>query len=358
MKLRKIVALLCVALAMTMAFAGGASEDSDKPYVGVSMPTQSTQRWNQDGNNMKAMLEGAGYRVDLQFAEDIVETQVSQIENMITRGVDVLVIAPVESSSLSSVVDRAADAGIPVISYDRLIMNTENISYYATFDNFECGVLQGQFIIDSLGLEDGNGPFNIELFGGDPGDNNAFFFYDGAISVLQPYFDNGQLVIKSGQTGMDVCGVLNWDVAATQARMDNLLTSNYADGSRVDAILCPTDLQSYGIVSSLKNSGYGTAELPFPVITGQDSETAAVKSIIAGELSMTIFKDTRALAAKVVEMVNAILTETTVEVNDTSTYNNGVKVVDSYLLSPVVVTKDNYKEVLVDSGYYTEDQLV
>lgn len=355
--MRKVMAaVLAVAMVLSLAACGGKKED-DQKYVGVSMPTQSTQRWNQDGANMKTMLEEAGYKVDLQYAEDVVETQVSQIENMITKGVDVLVVAPVEASSLSDVIDKAAKAEIPVISYDRLIMNTENLSYYATFDNFEVGVLQANFLVENLGLVNGSGPFNIEVFGGDPGDNNAFFFYDGAMSVLQPYVEQGKLVIKSGQVGMDVCGILNWDVAATQARMDNLLTSNYSDGSRVDAVLCPTDLQSYGIISSLKNSGYGTANLPLPLITGQDAETAAVKSIIADELSMTIFKDTRALAKKVVEMVDAILKGETAETNDSSTYNNGVKVVDSYLLKPMVVTKDNYENVLIDSGYYTADQL-
>ena len=355
---KSITLFLTLGMAATFVACGssGAGE-KDQKYIGVAMPTQSGQRWNQDGQNMKTMLEEAGYQVDLQYAEDVVETQVSQIENMITKGVDVLVVAPVESSSLTDVVDKAADAGIPVISYDRLIMNTENVSYYATFDNFQVGVLQAEYIVDQLDLNGSDASYNLELFGGDPGDNNAFFFYDGAMSVLQPYIDEGKLVVKSGQVGMDVCGILNWDAAATQARMDNLLTSTYADGSRVDVVLSPSDLQTYGIISSLKNSGYGTEKLPLPIVTGQDAETAAIKSIIAGEQSMTIFKDTRVVAGKVVGMVQSILEGGTAEVNDTETYNNGAKTVESYLLDPVVVTIDNYKSVLIDSGYYTEAQL-
>ena len=198
MKTMKKSITLFLTLGMSATFvacgSSGAGKE-DQKYIGVAMPTQSGQRWNQDGQNMKTMLEEAGYQVDLQYAEDVVETQVSQIENMITKGVDVLVVAPVESSSLTDVVDKAADAGIPVISYDRLIMNTENVSYYATFDNFQVGVLQAEYIVDQLDLNGSDASYNLELFGGDPGDNNAFFFYDGAMSVLQPYIDEGKLVV-------------------------------------------------------------------------------------------------------------------------------------------------------------------
>jgi putative multiple sugar transport system substrate-binding protein len=326
-------------------------------YVGIAMPTQSTQRWNQDGGNMKTMFEQAGYKVDLQFGEDIVENQIAQIENMITKGVNILIIAPIDGDSLADVVDKAAEQKIPVIAYDRLIRNTPNISYYATFDNFKVGVIQGNYIIEKMGLKDGKGPFNIELFGGDPADNNAGFFYNGAMSVLQPYIDNGQLRVKSGQTGMDVVGTPGWSASAAQARMDNILTGFYSDGSRVDIILAPADLLSYGLISSVKSIGYGSPNLPIPLITGQDAEIAAIKYIISGEQAQTIFKDTRELAKKVVEMVEAVLSGRKAEVNDTSTYDNGKKVVESYLLEPVSVDINNYKEILVDSGYYTEAQL-
>jgi len=353
-----IVLLLGMAL-MAAGCGGGGSGGSgggEAGFVGISMPTKSSERWVHDGNNMKAEFEKRGYKVDLQYAEDIVENQVSQIENMITKGVDVLVIAAIDGESLTNVLDKANSEGVKVIAYDRLIRKSEHVSYYATFDNFKVGVLQASYIEQALGLKDGKGPFNIELFAGSPDDNNAYFFFDGAMSVLQPYIDAGQLVVRSGQTNFDQVATLRWDGATAQARMDNLLSAHYTT-ERVDAVLSPYDGISIGIISSLKGVGYGSADKPMPVITGQDAELASVKSIIAGEQTSTIFKDTRELAKKAAEMAEAVLKGEEPEVNDTTTYDNGVKVVPSYLLEPVSVDKSNYKEVLIDSGYYTEDQL-
>ena len=326
-------------------------------FVGVLMPTQSSQRWIQDGDNMKKQLEAKGYKVDLQYAEDVVENQVSQFENMVTKGVNVLVVASIDGEALTAVIDKAAAQGIKVIAYDRLIRGTGNIDYYATFDNFKVGVQQGSYIEEKLGLKEGKGPFNIELFGGSPDDNNAYFFYDGAMSVLQQYIDQGKLVVKSGQTGMDKVSTLRWDGATAQSRMDNILSANYSDGSKVDAVLSPYDGISIGILSSLKAVGYGSADMPLPIVTGQDAEVPSVKSIIADEQAQTVFKDTRVLAEKTVEMVDAVLQGKEAPVNDTKTYDNGVKVVPSFLCDPVSVDKSNYKEILIDSGYYTEDQI-
>jgi putative multiple sugar transport system substrate-binding protein len=275
---------------------------------------------------------------------------------MVTKGDKVLVIASIDGTTLSDVLQKAHDAGIKVIAYDRLIRNSGNVDYYATFDNFKVGVLQAGSIVDALGLKDGKGPFNIELFGGSPDDNNAFFFYDGAMSVLKPYIDSGKLVVKSGQMGMDKVGTLRWDPATAQARMDNLLSAYYTD-SHVDAVLSPYDGLSIGILSSLKGVGYGTGGVKLPVVTGQDSEIPSVKSIIAGEQHSTIFKDTRDLAKVTVGMVNALMEGKTPEVNDTKTYDNGVKVVPSFLLTPVAVDKTNYEKILVEGGYYKADQL-
>jgi putative multiple sugar transport system substrate-binding protein len=341
---------------MLIVSACGGSGSGGSGFVGIAMPTKSSERWVHDGNNMKAEFEKRGYKVDLQYAEDIVENQLSQLENMITKGVDVLVIASIDGESLTNVLDKAAKEGIPVIAYDRLIRKSEHVSYYATFDNFKVGVLQASYIEQALDLKSGKGPFNIELFAGSPDDNNAYFFFNGAMSVLQPYIDNGQLVVRSGQTNFDQIATLRWDGATAQARMDNLLSAHYTT-ERVDAVLSPYDGISIGIISSLKGVGYGSADKPMPVITGQDAELASVKSIIAGEQTSTIFKDTRELAKKAVEMAEAVLKGEEPEVNDTTTYDNGVKVVPSYLLEPVSVDITNYKEVLVDSGYYTEDQL-
>src|SRR3979411_697549 len=254
----------------SVAFSGLALAQG-KPTVGIAMPTKASARWIDDGNNIVKVLKERGYNTDLQYAEDDIPNQLSQIENMVTKGAKVLVIASIDGTTLSNVLKQAKDKGITVIAYDRLIRDTPNPDYYATFDNFQVGVLQAQSIEKELGLKEGKGPFNIELFGGSPDDNNAFFFYDGAMSILQPYIDSKKLVIQSGQTGMKKVGTLRWDGAVAQARMDNLLSSHYTD-KHVDAVLSPYDGLSIGILSSLKGVGYGTSDLPMPVVTGQDRE--------------------------------------------------------------------------------------
>ena len=328
----------------------------DKGSVGVSMPTKTSSRWIADGNSMVSALAAKGYKADLQYADDDMATQLAQIENMITKGAKVLVIAAIDGTTLSDALQKAADKGIKVIAYDRLIVGSKNVDYYATFDNFQVGVLQAQSIEKALGLKSGKGPFNIELFGGSPDDNNAFFFYDGAMSVLKPYIDSGKLVVRSKQMGMEKVGTLRWDGAVAQARMDNLLSANYGN-AKVHAVLSPYDGLSRGILSSLKGVGYGSAAQPFPYVTGQDAEVASVKSMIAKEQSSTVFKDTRELAKVAANMVDAMMSGKKPEINDTKTYNNKVKVVPSYLLKPVSVDLSNYKQVLIGSGYIKEEQL-
>jgi putative multiple sugar transport system substrate-binding protein len=325
--------------------------------VGIAMPTKSSARWIADGDNMVKVLQSLGYETDLQYAEDVIENQVSQIENMITTGANALVIAAIDGEALGQVLTKANEAGIPVIAYDRLIRGSEFVSYYATFDNFKVGVQQATTLVKGLKLDAGEkGPFNIELFAGSPDDNNAYFFFDGAMSVLQPYIDSGALVVKSGQTEFNQVATLRWDGATAQARMDNILTSTYSKDVTVDAVLSPYDGISIGIISALKSAGYfGSGKRP--LVSGQDAEAPSVKSIIAGEQYSTIFKDTRELAKKAASMVDAVLKGTEPEVNDTKTYDNGVKVVPSYLLEPVAVDITNYKAVLIDSGYYTEADL-
>jgi putative multiple sugar transport system substrate-binding protein len=344
----------------TVAFGvmalSGAAQAQDKGTIGIAMPTKSSARWISDGNSMVQALKAKGYSADLQYAEDDIPNQLAQVENMITKGDKVLVIAAIDGTTLSNALQKAADKGVKVIAYDRLIRGSKNVDYYATFDNFQVGVLQGGYIEKALNLKAGKGPFNIELFGGSPDDNNAFFFYDGAMSVLKPYIDSGKLVVRSKQMGMDKVSTLRWDGAVAQARMDNLLSAYYSN-AHVDAVLSPYDGLSIGILSSLKGVGYGTPKQPMPVVTGQDAEVPSVKSILAGEQSQTVFKDTRELAKVAAGMVDAVLTGKQPEINDTKTYNNGVKVVPSYLLKPVNVDKSNWKEVLVGSGYYKESQI-
>ncbi|MCQ8783386.1 sugar ABC transporter substrate-binding protein [Aurantimonas sp. MSK8Z-1] len=353
----RLMNTLMAGLAVTLLAAAPAMAQ-DKGTVGIAMPTKSSARWIDDGNNMVKQFQAEGFQADLQYAEDDIPNQLSQVENMVTKGVNALVIASIDGTTLSNVLANAAAAEIPVIAYDRLIRDTPNVDYYATFDNFQVGVLQAQSLVDGMKQRFPDAkPFNVELFGGSPDDNNAYFFYNGAMSVLQPMIDSGDIKIVSGQMGMDKVGTLRWDGSVAQARMDNLLSANYTGDQKVNGVLSPYDGLSIGIISSLKGVGYGSGDLQMPIITGQDSEVPSVKAILRGDQYSTIFKDTRELAKVTVGMVEAVLNGKKPEVNDTTTYNNGVKVVPSYLLKPVLVTKDNWKQVLVDSGYYKEDQI-
>ena len=352
----KLMTSLLAAAAISIASFAAPALAQDKGTVGISMPTKTSTRWISDGETMEKLFKEAGYTPDLQFADDDIPNQLAQIENMVTKGAKVLVIGAIDGTTLSDILQKAHDAGVKVIAYDRLIRDSGNVDYYATFDNFQVGVQQATSLVQGLKLDGATEPKNIELFGGSPDDNNAFFFYDGAMSVLQPLIDSGKIVVKSGQKGMDQVGTLRWDGAVAQARMENLLSSNYTD-AKVDGVLSPYDGLSIGIISALKGVGYGSGDMPMPVVTGQDAELPSVKSILAGEQYSSIFKDTRELAKVTVGMVNAIMDGKEPEVNDTKTYENGVKVVPSYLLKPVAVDKSNVKDVLVSSGYYTEDQI-
>lgn len=339
---------------------GGATQAPEDLLVGVSMPTQTSERWIADGNSVKEQLEAAGYQVDLQYAGDEIPVQSQQVDQMITKGADALIIAAIDGTALSSQLDAAAAANIPVISYDRLILGNGNVNFYVSFDNLKVGEQQGNALLTGLGLKtaDGGagtatGPFNVELFAGSLDDNNTRYFYEGAMSVLQPFIDNGSLVVKSGQTTVDQIAILRWQQETAQKRMEDLLTSAYNDGSKVDGVLSPYDGLSRGIITALQNAGYGTAANPMPAITGQDAEIASVKLINDGVQNSTIFKDTRLLAEQAAVAAQAFLGGTEPEANDTTTYDNKVKVVPSYLLPIVTVYKDNIQSELVDSGYWT-----
>lgn len=354
MKRKLFAAVLCASMvAGTLVVPTAVHAEESKGLIGVAMPTQDLQRWNQDGENMKKELEEKGYEVDLQYAGNDVATQVSQIENMIANGDQLLVIASIEGDSLGTVLAQAKENDIPVIAYDRLIMNTDAVSYYATFDNYLVGKTQGEYIVDALDLENTDGPYNIEFVTGDPGDNNVNFFFGGAMDVLQPYIDEGKLVVPSGQMTKDEVATANWDTATAQSRFENILSSYYADGTNLDAVLASNDSTALGVINALAANYTGE----YPVITGQDCDIANVPHIVDGTQAMSVFKDTRALASQVVEMVDAIMTDAEVPVNDTETYDNGTGVIPSYLCEPVAVTAENYQEMLIDSGYYTEDQI-
>ncbi|MBR5358990.1 MAG: sugar-binding protein [Clostridiales bacterium] len=353
MKLTKVLGTVLCSAMLLVSFAGCAAGGSGKDKVGVSMPTKDLQRWNQDGDYMKQELEKAGYEVDLQYAANDVATQLSQVENMINSGCKVLVIAAIEGSSLGEALDMAEAKNIPVIAYDRLLMESDTVDYYATFDNYMVGTIQGEFIKDQLDLDNADGPFNLEITGGDPGDNNALFFYQGAMDVLNPYIDSGKLVVVSGQTEFSDIATASWKTENAQSRAETILSSFYADGTNVDAWLCSNDSTALGVANALAANYTGE----YPIITGQDCDIANVKNMLDGKQSMSVFKDTRTLAAQVVKMVGQILSGETVDVNDTETYDNGKKVVPSYLCEPVFADANNYEKILIDSGYYSASDL-
>ena len=367
--LKKITRIAAVAAAAALVLSGCAATTTDSAeggLIGVSMPTQSSTRWISDGESIKAELEAQGFTVDLQYAEDDIPTQVSQLEGMLTKGAKALIIAAIDGTQLTDVLQAAADASVPVIAYDRLIRDSANVNYYATFDNFKVGVQQATSLLVGMGVyasEDSTsadgpnaaGPWNIELVAGSLDDNNAFFFFNGAMSILQPLIDSGVLVVKSGQTTIEQVATLRWDGAVAQKRMEDILVGSYADDT-LHGVLSPYDGLSRGVIAALVDAGYTKDTLP--TITGQDAETASVQSMLDGEQYSTIFKDTRELAKVAVAMAVAILNGEEPEVNDTTTYDNGVKVVPSFLLTPYIVTVDNYKELLIDSGYIAEADLV
>ncbi len=373
MKLARLAAAaIGLSVVLTASACGSAEKAGDTTnsgsaegaLVGVTMPTKVSERWVADGNNVKAALEKLGYKVDLQYAENDIPTQANQIDNQITQGAKLLIIASIDGKALTSQLENAKANNIPVISYDRLIRESPNVDYYATFDNEKVGVQQATSLLVGLKVlnADGSegtakGPFNIELFAGSPDDNNATFFFNGAMKTLQKYIDNGTLVVKSGQKDFNTVSTLRWDPATAQQRMENIITTTYTGNNKIAGVLSPYDGISIGILSALKSSGYGTAGQPWPIVTGQDAEVASVKSIINNEQFATIYKDTRQLADVTVKMADAVLKGQKPETNNDTDYDNGKKVVPSYLLEPVIVYKDNYKPVLVDSGYYTEDAL-
>ena len=345
--MKKILALvLALALVLSCASAMAAK-------VGVSMPTKDLQRWNQDGENMEKLLKEAGFEVSLQFASNDVQQQLAQVETMINDGCEVVVIAAIEGSSLGAALDLAGEKGVKVIAYDRLLMDNANVDYYATFDNFKVGVVQGTYVKEALDLDNAEGPFVVEFTAGDPGDNNAGFFFNGAMSVLKPYIESGKIVVKSGQVAFEEVATPTWKTEVAQTRAETVLASYYADGSDIDAWVCSNDSTALGVTNALEANYTGK----WPIITGQDCDIANTKNMIAGKQAMSVFKDTRTLAAQVVKMVGQILNGETVDVNDEETYNYNVKVVPSFLCEPVFASVDNYKELLIDSGYYTEDQL-
>ena len=356
--MKKLLTILIAVCMLTVFVAACDKSGSDEPTIGISLPTMNLQRWIQDGDNMKEQFEAAGFKVDLQYGGDNdVQAQISQIKKMISENVDVLVICAIDGGSLTEVLADAKAKNIPVIAYDRLIMNTDAVTYYATFDNMDVGRLQGTFLENELNLKSGGGPYNIEFFAGCPQDNNAGFFFDGTMEVLRPYLDSGVLECLSGQTDIAQAATVEWEAENAQKRMEELIsTYGYSPaGTPLHAVMCSNDSTAQGVAQALLAAGFDSSN--FPLITGQDCDIVSIKNMLAGHQAMSVFKDTRTLAATVIEMVKAIVNETTVTVNDTTSFNNGVRIVPTFVNNPILVTINNWRALLIGSGYYTEDQI-
>jgi putative multiple sugar transport system substrate-binding protein len=360
---KRVTAMIGTAV-LALSLTACSAERTDTPsgdaaaegggLIGIAMPTKSLERWNKDGAHLEELLQEAGYETTLQYADNKVDQQITQIQNMVNQDPEVLVVASIDGTALGPVLDDAASRDIRVIAYDRLINGTENVDYYATFDNYRVGQLQGEYIVEQLDLENQAGPFNLEPFAGSPDDNNAKFFFSGAWDVLKPYIDEGKLVVPSGRNPASndewaSIGIQGWSSDTAQSEMQNRLNSFYAD-KKVDVVLSPNDSLALGIAQALEGAGYSEAD--WPLLTGQDADQANVVNMLAGKQSMSVWKDTRTLGDQVAKMVDQVVTGETVEVNDEETYDNGVKVVPTYLLPPVVVTPDTVESELVESGFY------
>jgi len=336
---------------LLLLITGGCTKKEEVHKVGILMPSMTELRWAQDSDSLMRQLQRKGYQVEIKNAEDDIDEQIKQINTMINSGYNILVISAIDGTKLTDVLQKVAEKKITVIAYDRLIMDTPNVHYYVTFDNFEIGRMQGEHLEMALDLKNNTGPFNLEIFSGSPADNNSLFYYDGAMSVLRPYIDKGQLIVRSGQVEIAATAIAQWSENIAKERMTELLNAYYKDGE-LHAVLSPNDGLAIGIIKALREFGFGGTGYPFPLLTGQDSEIENVKAILNGEQTMTVFVDTRTLADRTFQIIDAILLNNTPEINDSRTYHNNVKIVPTYMCRPVSVTKDNYKNVLIDSGYY------
>lgn len=348
------ILLICLLGLFIFMLAGCKMHGRSEVKIGVAMPTRDFQRWNQDGDNLEKLLTGDGYIVDLEFADNNPELQIAQIRKMITDGCKVIIIASVDTGALGEVLYEARAEGCKIIAYDRLIMNTDIVDYYATFDNLGVGTMMAEYMEEKLRLYEGKGPYNVEFFAGGQDDSNAVFLWEGSMEVLRPYVENGQLVVRSGEDDLKRCAIDHWSVEIAKERMARILREHYSDGTQLDAVLCASDSVAYGVLEALREAGYPSEGKRMPLITGQDAEKRIVKAIIAGEQRMSIFKDTRILAAQVAAMVNSIMAGKEPEANDIGNYDNGVKILPTFLIRPEVIDLENYREVLFGSGYYSE----
>ncbi|MGX9901962.1 substrate-binding domain-containing protein [Arthrobacter sp. SA17] len=321
--------------------AGGEAFPKDSS-IGVALPQKTSENWVLAEKLFNDGLTGAGFKADVQFANGGVSEQQNQISAMITKGAKVIIVGAIDGAQLGTQLKQAKDAGATIIAYDRLLLNTENVDYYVAYDNFKVGELQGKALLDGMKAKKPSGPYNVELFAGSPDDANAAVFFNGAMSVLKPEIDKGNLKVLSGQTTFEQAVTQGWKAENAQKRADTLLTGSYGTES-LDGVLSPNDTLARAVLTSVKAAGK-----PLPVITGQDSEVESVKSIMAGEQYSTINKDTRKLVEHAITMVKDIQAGKKPEINDDKSYDNKTKIVPAYLLEPVIVTAANVKTAYTD----------
>ena len=356
---KNIALIIIISVLLACIFPGCKSPEKETELVGVLMPTKSLQRWNQDGDNIKMMLEESGYKVELNYADNDVAQQLNQFLDLFERGAKIIIIAAVDGSALSTQLKDINHDDVAIIAYDRMLLDTDAVDYYTSFDSEYIGRLQAQYIVDALSLDEaGKGPYNLEVYAGSPDDNNSRLLNKGAMDILLPYIESGSLIVKSGlgtthDDWMEI-GIMEWAALDAQSRMETLLKNYYAD-EPVDAVLSPNDSLAAGIIAALEKDGYGTDEKPYPVVTGQDCDLLNVKYIMEGKQSMSVFKDTRVLAQVTADIVDAIITGSEIPINAMCT--NNYKDVPSYLVDATLTDRQNYVQVLLDSGYYTADQL-
>ncbi len=306
--------------------------------IGVALPWLGTQNWAEGNDMFKAELEAAGFTAIVQHADNKVPQQQQQIESMIQNGAKVIVVAPIDGSQLGAVVEEAAASGIKIIAYDRLLENTTGIDCVVQYGSVKIGERQGTALLEGLAKLKGEGPYNIELFGGGPADPNAPNFFKGAMEVLQPKIDDGTLVVVSGQMDFTQAATLDWDNAKAQARMDSLLSGFYSD-KEIHGVLSPNDGIARAIITSCEQAGQ-----PIPAISGLDAENQSIEWIWQGRQYSTVDKPTAGLVAKTMEIIKLMQAGADLPAPDT-TVNNGAKDVGIYELEPVIVTKDNALEV-------------
>ena len=332
----KYAKFLCMAmlLVFTVVLSGcGSSAQTEKSTIAVCFPN-TTQSWQRNGDSLQQLLTEDGFNVDTQFSATVEEQQ-KQIKDTISKNPDCIVIAAIDSEALVDVLADAKKKNIPVIAFERMLMDTDAVSYYASFDGAAVGESMGEYLESVLNLKNGGGPYNIEFFAGSPTDSGATVYFNNAYKVLEPYLKNGQLVCRSGQTKFEQVAVAEWNSANARPRIQEIFNKYYSDAT-LNVVLAPNDDIAGVLLEEFKNAGK-----PYPYISGLDGDPAAFDRIKNNIQTFTVAKDPVILTSKCVRMIKAVVEGTQPDINDVTNYNNGVKTVPAFLCTPTIVDKTN-----------------